>query len=278
MNYVGVFSLYRLNHQAEAFDFSAMFGAGGHDIDAGGVDAAVAEEVGQLGDVLFDGVEGFGEEFSQIVGEYLWRMHSRRFAQPFHLRPDGFPVQRFSVPCEKNHAGTDFLFFGVAQEVFSQFDREEDGSCFGFAAYGDFSSDDGLDGEKAQFRYADAGGAKGLHHQAKGFLFLCGFEEALIFGFAQLLFCGAVGAFLGFQGFNSTVGFADIHKEAVDGGQHGIDRGHGIAFGQQVIFVFHHGGLCDGIFPDMAGKSADVSKVLFYGGGRFFFLQKVVMK
>lgn len=46
-----------LYDQAKALDFSAVFGAGCHDIDAGGVDAAVAQNIRQLRNVFFNAVK-----------------------------------------------------------------------------------------------------------------------------------------------------------------------------------------------------------------------------
>ena len=46
-----------------------MFDAGGHDIDSCSIDAAVAQDVCQLGNVLFDAVESAGKELAQVVGE-----------------------------------------------------------------------------------------------------------------------------------------------------------------------------------------------------------------
>lgn len=71
-----VVSLFLYN-QPQPLDLSSVFGSGGHDIDAGGVDAAVAQNVGRLGDVLFNAVEGAGEQFAEIVGEYLAGLYPR---------------------------------------------------------------------------------------------------------------------------------------------------------------------------------------------------------
>ena len=60
-----------LYDKPQPFDFAAVFGAGGHDIDSCGVDAAVPQNVGKLGNVLFDAIESAGKELAQIVGENL---------------------------------------------------------------------------------------------------------------------------------------------------------------------------------------------------------------
>ena len=48
-----------------------MFIAGGDNINSCGVDAAVAENIRQLGNILLDTVKGPGKELPQIVGKYL---------------------------------------------------------------------------------------------------------------------------------------------------------------------------------------------------------------
>ena len=69
-----------LYDKPQPFDFAAVFGAGGHDIDSCGVDAAVPQNVGKLGNVLFDAIESAGKELAQIVGENLRRRYVRGFA------------------------------------------------------------------------------------------------------------------------------------------------------------------------------------------------------
>ena len=48
---------YCLYNQAKHFDFSAVFRSACHDIDPGGIDTAVAQDICQLGDVLFNAVK-----------------------------------------------------------------------------------------------------------------------------------------------------------------------------------------------------------------------------
>ena len=60
-----------LDHQTQSFYFSAVLRASGHDIDAGGVNAAVTQDIGKLCDVLFDAVESPSKQFPQIMGKHL---------------------------------------------------------------------------------------------------------------------------------------------------------------------------------------------------------------
>ena len=90
-----MFFLY-LNDEAKTLDLLAVLLAGGHDIDSGSVDTAVAQNIGQLSNVLFDSVKSPGEQLSQIVGKDLAALDPGFIAKPFHGRPDGTPVQRFA--------------------------------------------------------------------------------------------------------------------------------------------------------------------------------------
>lgn len=114
MNYVGIF--YSLHDQPQPLDFSAVLGAGGHNINAGRVNAAMAQDVCQLRNILFNAIESSGKEFPQIVREHLAGIDSSLLTQRFHLRPDTTAIQRFSVSGEKDHTGADFFFFGVVQQ------------------------------------------------------------------------------------------------------------------------------------------------------------------
>lgn len=57
---------------------AAVFRAGGDDIDAGRIDAAVTEDIRQLGNVFFDTVKYTGEQVAQIVGKHLLRVNARQ--------------------------------------------------------------------------------------------------------------------------------------------------------------------------------------------------------
>ena len=51
---------------------SAVLVAGGNDINSGGVDAAVAENICQLGDVFFKAIENSCKKVAQIVWKYFF--------------------------------------------------------------------------------------------------------------------------------------------------------------------------------------------------------------
>ena len=65
-----------------------MLGAGGHDVDASRIDAAVTEKIGEFGDILLQPVEGAGEEMPEVVRKDLGAVDPRLFAQLFHITPN----------------------------------------------------------------------------------------------------------------------------------------------------------------------------------------------
>ena len=96
-----------LDHRTQAFNFTAVFGACGHNIDTGGIDRAVAQNVGQFRNILVNAVEGSGKEFSQVMGKYLGFLDTRFPAKLLHLSPNAAAVQRLAAFSKKNHTGTD---------------------------------------------------------------------------------------------------------------------------------------------------------------------------
>lgn len=112
MNYV-VF--YFLKDQVELFQLAAVLQTGGHDIDAGGFNTAVAQDVRQLGDVLFDAIKGPGEELAQIVGKHFGWIYSGNCAELFHLRPNITSVKGSAGSGNKDYPIADAAFFCIVQ-------------------------------------------------------------------------------------------------------------------------------------------------------------------
>ena len=87
-----------LSKQTQLFHLMAVLCAGGHDVDARRVDAAVAENICQFCNILLHTIESPGKEFPQIVGKHLVRItfacvHSRFMADQILLRFIGLPVR-----------------------------------------------------------------------------------------------------------------------------------------------------------------------------------------
>ena len=104
-----------LHHKSQPFYLASVFAAGGHDIYAGGVNAAVPQNIRKLGNVLFNAIKSTGKELAQIVGEYLGGLDPGSPAKAFHLRPDVASVKGPAVSCDKDSAALDVFLGGVIQ-------------------------------------------------------------------------------------------------------------------------------------------------------------------
>lgn len=65
-----------------------MFGAAFEGVDASGVDAGVAEQVGEAQKVFFGGIESAGKKMAQVVGKDFFRCDAGLSAEGFHGAPD----------------------------------------------------------------------------------------------------------------------------------------------------------------------------------------------
>ena len=101
--------------QLLAVDLSAF-----HRINACGVDACVAENVGKANDILLHRVIGACKEMAQVVRKDLLFGHTRSGTQFFHIRPDVGPIQRLSVLRYENGAAFDIASLHVGAERFTQ--------------------------------------------------------------------------------------------------------------------------------------------------------------
>ena len=141
---------YSLYHQPQLLNLFAMFRAGRHDINTGCINAAMPQNIRQLRNILFNSIECTGKELAKIVREHLAGIDPGFLAQGFHLRPDTASIQRFSVSGEKDHAGADFLFFGILQQQFSQLTGNQNGSALALAVHNDLALLYILHGEELQ--------------------------------------------------------------------------------------------------------------------------------
>ena len=80
----------------------AVFITGGHDVNTGGVDTAVTENIGELGNILFNAVKSAGKQMPQIMREHLLRIYACLLAKPFHLPPDIGAAHRSARSCNEN--------------------------------------------------------------------------------------------------------------------------------------------------------------------------------
>lgn len=104
-----------LHHQSKTFDLPAVFRSGGHNIDPGRIDAAVAQNICQLGNILLNAVKSPGKELAQIVRKYFGWVHTRRMTQPLHLCPYIAAIQWPSISCDKNGPTSNISFLRIIE-------------------------------------------------------------------------------------------------------------------------------------------------------------------
>jgi len=105
-----------LNHKSHIFHPTAMFRAGGNDINAGCVDTAVPENIGKLGDVLLNTVKHSCKQVPKIMRKHFVRVYICFFAQCFHFSPNVCTAHRLSVFRHKNRTRLYSLLCCIAEQ------------------------------------------------------------------------------------------------------------------------------------------------------------------
>lgn len=99
-----------------------MLGAGRYNINSRRINAAVSEDVGKLGDILFYAVKHPREKVAQVMRKDLFWVDVCLPAQGFHLAPNVCAAYRFSRSRYKNHAVFNILLRRVTEQFcFSSF-------------------------------------------------------------------------------------------------------------------------------------------------------------
>lgn len=204
-----------------------MLRAGGYQVDAGGLHAGMAQDVGQLDHVLAHMIETPGEQVAQVVGEDLALLNACRLAQPLHFRPNLLSGNGFSASGEEDLAGGDFLFSGVLQQLSAQLSGQQNGADLSFQGNLRFSFLCRLHGDPLDFRHPDARGADGFQQEGKAALFLPegSVQQAAVFLPGELFGGLPEGAPLQAQGIHPAVVPALGPEEGVQGRQLAVDCG-----------------------------------------------------
>lgn len=125
-----------------------MFGAGADDIDSRRVDAAVTENVGELGDVLFYSVENTSKQMPQVVRKHLVRIDVRFHAQRLHIPPDIRPADRLAAARDEDTTRFDPLLRCIAEQFLLQFTDDEHLARFAFTRNRRFTTLGGFYGDE----------------------------------------------------------------------------------------------------------------------------------
>ena len=107
-------------HQPHILHPPAMFFAGRYDIYSGGVDAAVTEDVGELGDIFLNAVKRAGKKMTEVMREHFAGVYIRVPAKLFHFTPDVRAADWPACPGDKNRTVVDMVTPRVFQQLFLQ--------------------------------------------------------------------------------------------------------------------------------------------------------------
>ena len=244
-----------------------MGGAGLQGVDAGGVDAAVAQDIGKAGQVLLHLIEGPGEEVPEVVGKDLPRRHPGLPAETFHLPPEVGPVQWPAVLGDKQGPGTDVDSLGVVQQPPPELPGEVDLPRLALVGDDCLPGPYRLQGEESKLADPDAGGADGLHGQEQPLLLVPpgGGEEPLVLPGGEL--SGLVPAELSLdrEPPEAAVRPAQKGEEAVQGGDGPVGPG-GRPGGGQMLPVGGDLRRRQVPFPQPGGEGLRLPAVLGGGG------------
>ena len=194
-------------------------------IDACGLDRAVTEHIGELGDVLGGAVVYPCEQMPEVVRKHLAAVNVCLLANCFHFAPDLFSGNAVTAFGDEKFTGSDFVFLGVFQQLLAELARQQDRADLALQMHPCGAVPDSIDRDIFQFRYADTRCAYRLHDQRNPYLarLLCRVDQPQIFVLAQIFLIRVKQPFLDFEILHPAV---DPGKAAVrvNRGDLGIDR------------------------------------------------------
>ena len=264
----------------QALHTLAVFSAGGNDVDARGIDAAVAENVGELGDVLFRTVERPREQVAEIVRKDFAWADVRVCAKGFHLSPKIRAAERLARPRNKDCPCCDMPFLGVVQQLFLQFPYKEHRAHLAFAFDRCLSRPRSFYCDELQLAHADTRPADRLKNQVQAVVFLLprDVQQPNVFSFGQFFFLAAKDLSLTVDLFHAAVVPAKESEQAVDARQHGIDAHRCIA-GIEQLLLERYGKLFGDRAPiQKRGEYPYIADVFFDGVWALFVGNEVLFK
>lgn len=190
----------------------------------------MAEQVGQLGEIFFDGIEGPGKEMAQIVWEHLLRGHARAPAERFHFAPDIAAVHGTTAFGNKHRAGVDLFCAQIAEELLLERAAQKDGAQLAFAADLDLAAPHGVRRDILELADPNPGGADGLHDEENP-LVACvarGAQQFQILRLGELALFAAKDLPLPFERFDAELLVPGEAEEAVERGERDVDRAGGV--------------------------------------------------
>ena len=131
----GGYFIFRLNYQMHIFHATAVFRAGGNDINSCCVDTAVTKNVGKFRNVFFNAVKRACKQMAKIMRKYFLRIDICIFTQGFHFSPNIRAVYGFAAFRYKNQTAFYSLLCCIAEQFLFQFFHDENRACFCLAVY-----------------------------------------------------------------------------------------------------------------------------------------------
>lgn len=136
--------------------------AGFHGVDSRGIDTAVAQQVGQTDNILFNGVIRLGKEVPEIMREHFAPRHAGLFTQSLHHAPNVTAVKGLSVSSDKHRPGLQAGLFYISQQQLLQRRGDENHPRLIFAVHHGLAAMHRLHGDVLQLADPDARPANGL--------------------------------------------------------------------------------------------------------------------
>ncbi len=267
-------------NEPQLLNLALLLTAAAGGVDAGGVDAAVAEDVREAHHVLIPFIIGNGKQMPQIVREHLFGLDLRGQGQFFEHPPDIAAVNRAAGTGDEDLARVDALFFAVRKQLVAERTRQQD--LAGLALHTDLRLPPArrLYGNAPQLGDTNTGGGNRLHQQGQTFIALLasGFHQTLIFPGRKLLFRAAEGLALDLQKPKLPFIAAHIFKVLVHRRQKGIDADIRIALLDEMLFERDKGGFVGDLLAGKTAKLFEITPILLDGAGAALLQGKIAGK
>ena len=122
-------------HQPHIFELFTMFLAGGYDINPSGIDAAVTEDVGELGDIFFNAVKRAGKQVTKVMRKNFGGVDVCVPAKLFHFSPDVCTADGPARFGDKYRTAVNMVTICIFQKLFLKLTDDYDRSRFSLTAY-----------------------------------------------------------------------------------------------------------------------------------------------
>ena len=134
-------------------------------VNSGILNIGVAQDIGQMHDILLHPVISNREQMAQIMRKNFFRADPGLFAQCLHFCPYITTVNRCTIFGDKNRSGVDSILSAVLEQAFFQLLWQKDYALLAFVLNSDYSSLQRLPSDKTVLADTDTGTAYCLDHK-----------------------------------------------------------------------------------------------------------------